>query len=168
MVLDGDLWRAGMTVVEADTPDDPTGRLRLVAARCPPNIAIVRLSAAWVWQAFDTLPQRIQVATTDRRRLTAQGNSPYVTCDLRFGKTDLILSVAGSVTSPSRTATDLARYETNMPEGDVIATLRRLVRVHRRSFGTTDGLIDEVIASKHLPYKTRCLIRLREAIREST
>ncbi len=166
MVLDGDLWRVGMTVVEPDTPDDPMGRLGLVATRCPPRIAIVRLSAAWVWQALDILPPRIQVATTDRRRLTAQVDSPYVTCDLRFGPSDLVVSNAASVTSPSRTATDLARYETNMPESDVIETLRRLVRVHRRRFGTTDGIIDEVMASKHLPYKTRCLIRLREAIKE--
>jgi hypothetical protein len=166
MVLDGDLWRVGATVLQSDSPDDPMGRLRLLAMRCPPQIAIVRLSAAWVWHARDMIPQRIEVATTDGTRLASQHNSPYTTCDLRLGKNDVIRGEMAAVTSPSRTATDIARYETNLHEADVIEILRRLVRAHRRYFGTTDTIIDHVMSSKHLPYKERCLIRLNNAISE--
>ena len=163
MVLDGDLWRLGLTVVEPDMADDPMNRLRLSSLGCPPNVALVRLSAAWVWHALDYLPQRISVSSIDRRRLAQQSDGPYVTCDLRFAEDDLVRGPTGFVTSPSRTATDIARYETTLREEEIVELLCRLLRLHERGFGTSEAVVERVEQSRNLPYKTRCLTRLREA-----
>lgn len=164
MVLDGDLWRLGVTVVEPDSPDDALNRLRLASAGCPPNVAIVRLSAAWVWHALEELPQRVSVSSIDRTRLVSQINGRFVTCDLRFTEGDLVQGHSRHVTSPARTATDIARYETNLGEEELVALLGRLMRVHERGFGTSEAIIERVERSRNLPYKARCLSRLNEAL----
>lgn len=164
MVLDGDLTRIGSTFVEPDTPDDVLNRLRLASAGCPPDVALVRLSAAWVWHAFDHLPLRVSVSSIHRTRLTPQTNGRFVTCDLRFAEGDLVNGYSRYVTSPARTATDIARYETALSDIEIVALLRKLLLVHERGFGTTEALIERVERSRNLPYKARCISRLNEAL----
>lgn len=164
MALDGDLWRCGTTLVEPDSPDDALNRLRLASVGCPPNVALVRLSAAWVWHTFEVLPQRVSVSSIDRTRLTSHTNGQFVACDLRFADGDLVRDQSRYVTSPARTATDIARYETTLKEEEILALLRRLLRVHERVFGTSEALIERIDRSRNLPYKSRCLSRLNEAL----
>jgi len=164
MVLDGHLSRIGATVVEPDTPDDAQNRIRLASIGCPPNVALVRLSAAWVWHAFDELPQRVSVSSIEGKRLASPSNGRFVTCDLRFTDGDLVDSPSGHVTSPARTATDIARYETVLEQIEIVALLRRLLQVHERGFGSSEAIIERVERSRNLPYKARCLSRLKDAL----
>jgi hypothetical protein len=164
MVLDGDLWRLGFTIVEPDSPDDALNRLRVASFGCPLNVAVVRLSAAWVWHALDFLPPRVSVSSIDRTRLVQQSHGRYETCDLRFFEGDLVHGGSSFVTSPARTATDIARYENSLSDDEITVILGRLLRVHERGFGMASVIIERVEKSKNLPYKARCVARLTEAL----
>jgi len=164
MALDGELWRTGMVLCPADAPDDALSRVTLASIACPPGIAFVRLGAAWIWRCLDSPPQRWGVTSVGRSRLTTMPQEQYAGCDVRFRPGDLVSMGDVYVSTPARTLVDIARYEDERPESEIIDVLRRLLRVHERNGHHGDDIIIAVRTARHLPYKMRCPDRINRAL----
>lgn len=163
LALDGELWRSQATVCETDTPDDAVSRIAFARTHCPRDTIFARTSAAWIWDAFDRIPSRWTVTSRTKARLPTMPNQHFVVCDLKLEAADVVNVNESFVTSPTRTAIDIARYETALPEPTVVDIIRRLLA--KASGDTDQGLeiYEQVSQSRHLPYKQKCLERLARA-----
>ncbi len=163
MLLDGQLWRTGPVLHEPDCPDDTNWRAHEASIDCPPNVVLVRLSAAWIWKCLDAPPARWQVTSVDRSRLQTMPHARFAVCDLKLEPQDVLRLRNSRVTSPGRTAIDIARYEERLLENDIARLLRDLLIIHGTTFGKVDEIISRVEDAQHLPYKRRCLERIARA-----
>jgi very-short-patch-repair endonuclease len=98
------------TYVRADVPDDPRLAVHAAAVRAGPDAVVTGWSAC-VWWDCDVLPwppPPVELAAPDRRLRAAPG---LTVCRARYRDGDVVLEDGVRVTSPLRTAYDLAARE---------------------------------------------------------
>lgn len=128
--LDGDVYSVDQCVSPID--EVPSVRLRAAALATvlPERLIVAQRSAAWVWGALDRLPARYEVCADIGARTRPVTSNRLVLREVVI-ESDEMTSCAGIIlTTPIRTATDLARFGEVFADAevDVIARLMEIGR----------------------------------------
>lgn len=118
MRLDGDLYRLADGYVSIAVPDVPAARATAALAHRPRRLIAARATAAWIWGASSTAPPRGEyiVDLSARWRPVPADAIDVVESVIHPG--DVIELAGVSVTTPLRTAIDLARFRQDFTPGD--------------------------------------------------
>ncbi|MBK4346765.1 type IV toxin-antitoxin system AbiEi family antitoxin [Lacisediminihabitans changchengi] len=153
--LDGELYR----VDECFSPiDQPTGlhhRALALAAITPRRLIAELHSAAWVWGALDQPPSRHRLCADITAR-TRPPIGPAILREVVVDATDVVTLGPLRITTPLRTAVDLARLDPE-PHREVIT---RLFAIGGFGLADCEALIQR---RRNLPDKRRALRRLQQA-----
>lgn len=165
MEMDGLLRRVyGETYVRWDISPDPVCRALAAAACLPPKqrprIMLGRLTAAWVYGCAPP-PARLALLVDHGRRTTALAPfSPAVLHEVRLGPADGMDIAGVRVSTPLRTASDLARHG---PEEESVQALLALAA--NPALHCPLGHVRAITAAtQRLPGKAAALDRLDRAI----
>ena len=158
------LVRDGHAVVTAgiicviDTPPGP--RLRLDAHLSIDHVDAVAIeqSALWVLGAVPFAPRELLIAGLNGARLYV-GSSDIHTRELNIQRTDCVTYGKRLVTSPARTAADIARYSP-----DDTTALAELTALGEKTHYDTTNALTIVGRTVHLPFARRARRRLGAAL----
>jgi hypothetical protein len=157
---DGDLDQLGEAFVPVDLPVTATVRAATLAPLVPPRAIVERRSAAWVFGALDTLPLVRSVAIRHSDRVAVARSWRVVVREVVL-QADDVESIGGvEVTTPARTAIDLARHQSYDPVVDLDAIARLLTLANLDLAGCRERLD----RTRNLPNKRVALRRLTEAL----
>jgi hypothetical protein len=110
LVLDGEAFRIGDCVSPVDEVPSPLLRAAALAVELPPRLIAEQHSAAWIWGAQTDPPARHEVcADITARTRPALGNHLAVR-EVVLLHEDTVTLAGLAVTTPMRTAIDLARF----------------------------------------------------------
>ena len=153
----------GDTYLRSDFREDPASRAQ-AAVRCVPaplraRVALGRTCAAWIYGCAPP-PALISLVTDHRRRTTALPPfSPAVMHQVALGPFDVNLVGGVSVTTPLRTALDIAVHG---EDTDAVPILRAIGSAG--NLGCPLRLVEAaLVTTPRVPGKTRALTRLRLA-----
>jgi hypothetical protein len=159
--LDGDGFALGNGLIAADEPDGPDQRAASVAADARRHgLVLGGWTAAWVHGGTDRLRRPLDLQTD------SDGGPRTKLLRIRqvaFGARDVLVLRGVRVTTPLRTAVDLARLELELPE-EALGAVAHLVRL---SGLTWVQAVAAVAATPGAPGKQRALSRFR-AFRDGT
>lgn len=160
MRLDGELYELAAGWCPIDELEGPAHRAAAVLGDRSPRLIAELGSAAWVWGATVALP-RVDEFCVDLGARARLPLSPLVRVrELVLDPSDRVALGAASVTSPLRTAVDLARFRESLStvECEAILELARL-----GGFGVEE--CREVLnRRRNLPEKRRAAERLTELL----
>ncbi|MUK03353.1 hypothetical protein GM708_16435 [Vibrio cholerae] len=157
----------GDSYLRRDVREDPATRSQAAARSVPhtlrPRVALGRSCAAWVYGCAPR-PALISLVTDHRRRTTALPPfTPAVMHQVALGPFDVNLVGGVSVTTPLRTALDIAVHG---EDRDAVSILRAIGRAPELDCPLR--LVEAALAtSSRVPGKTRALMRLRAARRSA-
>ena len=116
LVLDGEGYRVDECVSPLDEVAGPLQRAAALAAQIPARLIAEQHSAAWIWGAQSTPPLRHEVCAdiTARTRPAPDALLALREVVLRHEDTTVLAGLA--VTTPMRTAIDLARFVSHWDE----------------------------------------------------
>ena len=160
-------WLYTDSYVRWDIEPDPVCRAlaasHALPARLREKIMLGRLTAAWVYGCAP-VPRRLQLLIDHRRRTTAlPPNSPAVLHEVRLDREDG-MDIAGiAVTTPLRTAVDLARYG---PEEEAVQALQAIA-AHPVLHCPLAAVRDAVEAGPRQPGKSAALRRVDLALEQA-
>jgi hypothetical protein len=164
MTLDGLVRRVYReTYRRSDCPEDAAARARAAANALPPalrgRVALGRQCAAWVYGCAPP-PPLLSVVTDHRRRTTAVPPSGSTTMhQVALGPFDVNLVGGVPVTTPLRTALDIAVHGTEATAVEILAALAAAPGLDCQL-----RLVEAALANmRRVPGKTRALERLRQA-----
>jgi len=137
MRLDGELYRLADGYVSIAVPDVPASRAAALLAHRPRRLIAARRTAAWIWGALPTAPARGEylVDLAARWRPAPSEGLDVIESVLHAGD---VTDLGGAmVTSPLRTAIDLARFRSpfTTADGDAVRELASI-----GGFGYDDAL----------------------------
>lgn len=158
--LDGELFAVGAGFSPVDEIEGCAHRALALGTTLPDRMIAERRTAAWVWGAIGVAPSPPELCVAKGARLHVSGAGWTAVREVVIHPLDLTVLSGMRVTTPLRTAIDLARW-THRFDADDARTIRRLAR-----FGEF-GLADCVAAlsrTRNLPGRRRTLERLRETI----
>ncbi|TXK17527.1 hypothetical protein [Homoserinibacter sp. GY 40078] len=163
MRLDGELYAVGEVLVPVGVPDTPELRAGVALRGRSSRLIAARRTAAWVWGAVSTPPRPAEfIADLDARwRSIADGTSAVVESVVRPG--DAVRLGGARVTSPLRTALDLARFPEVFGRDDA-EIVRRLAEVGGFDAEAASRALDR---TRNLAGKHRALDRIRDALSRS-
>ncbi|GHD39791.1 hypothetical protein [Mycetocola manganoxydans] len=125
--LDGDLFAVDECWVCADEPDGSEIRAEALSRLLPPSsdrLIVMGISAAWLHAATDVPPPRHEACSRLGERSTPMLTRRFVLRELLLADADVERIGPVRVTTPVRTAFDLARRTTlSAPELRALATL---------------------------------------------
>ena len=153
----------GDSYLRSDFTEDPATRSRAAAHSVPqsirPRVALGRTCAAWVYGCTRP-PALISLVTDHRRRTTALPPfAPAVMHQVALGPFDVNLVGGVSVTTPLRTALDIAVHG---EDRDAVLILRAIGRAPELDCPLR--LVEAALVNTpRVPGKTRALTRLRLA-----
>ena len=161
MRLDGELYELAAGWCPIDELEGPTHRAAAVLGDRSPRLIAELGSAAWIWGAT-TSPPRLDEFCVDLGARARLPLSPHVRVrELVLDPSDRTRLGVASVTTPLRTAVDLARFRESLSEEEsgAIVELARL-----GGFGVADCR-DVLNRRRNLPEKRRAAERLAELLR---
>lgn len=153
----------GDSYLRSDFREDPAARSQAAARSVPssirPRVALGRSCAAWIYGCAPP-PVLISLVTDHRRRTTALPPfTPAVMHQVALGPFDVNLVGGVSVTTPLRTALDIAVHG---EDGDAVPILRAIGRATHLDCPLR--LVEAALMNtSRVPGKTRALTRLRAA-----
>ena len=153
----------GQSYLRSDFREDPVTRSRAAARSVPhslrPRVALGRTCAAWIYGCAPP-PALISLVTDHRRRTTALPPfTPAVMHQVALGPFDVNLVGGISVTTPLRTALDIAVHG---EEADAVPILRAIAAAPELDCPLR--LVEAaLVTAARVPGKTRALTRLRLA-----
>ncbi|MCU1597752.1 MAG: hypothetical protein JWQ47_1491 [Glaciihabitans sp.] len=161
--LDGEVYRLDDCTVPVDEIPGPLLRAAVLASELPPRLIVEQHSAAWVWGALGDPPPEHEVCAD-----TAARTRPAVGAHLRvrevvIERDDLAVLSGVSITTPLRTAIDLARFVIEWSYSES-AIIRELMRIG--DFRTAD-CAQIMNRRRNLPNKRMALARLAAAQSET-
>lgn len=121
MRLDGELYRLADGYVSIAVPDGPAVRAAAALSQRPARLIAARATAAWIWGALSAPPRRGEylVDLAARWRPVPAEGIDVVESVIHAG--DAVRIAGVSVTSPLRTAIDLARFRSEFASVDATA-----------------------------------------------
>ena len=130
--LDGALLPIGDGFRAIDRPDGRSQRLAALLPTLPERVVVSEESAAWVWGALADAPEPLRLSAALRHRARLTVSATMIVREVRFGPDDIVALDAGggaqiTVTSPERTALDLARAA---DRPSAVAALRGMFATH--------------------------------------
>jgi hypothetical protein len=156
ILLDGEAYRVGQSVAPIDEVPGPLMRAAALSAELPPRLIAEQHTAAWIWGAQPYPPERHEVCADTAARLRPALDASLAVREVVIRPEDTRLVGDLMVTSPLRTAIDLARFVDHWTdeEAAVIASLLRLGDV------TLEDCARSMNLRRNLPRKRRALERL--------
>lgn len=107
--LDGEVYRLDDCAVPIDEVPSVLLRGASLATVFPASLIAERRSAAWVWGALDNPPTRHEACTGMDKRTRPPGAQRFVLREVVIGVGDTVSLAGMTLTTPIRTAIDLAR-----------------------------------------------------------
>ena len=154
--LDGELYDLGDAFCPIGELEAPRHRARAAIGRRSRRLIAELGTAAWVWGAAP-LPARLQFAVTPDARARLSPDQHVTVREIVFATKDLVELDGVKVTTPIRTALDLARFE----EPFNLETVTRLAAI--AEFDLNDCLA--ILESRSgIPLKNRALQNLTAAL----
>jgi len=159
LVLDGQAYRVGDCISPIDVVPSPRNRAAAIRAVIPPRLIVEQRSAAWVWGALYQSPAHYEVCSDSGSRTRPQEIRRLALREVVIGARDVYTFDGLKVTTPLRTAVDIARVSTDFgpAELDVVARLMRIGK-----FGAAAGEA-EMDTRKNLPNKRVATLRLKRS-----
>jgi hypothetical protein len=108
--LDGEVFRVDECVSPLDEIPGPLLRAAALAAQLPPRLIAEQHSAAWVWGAQSSPPPRHEVCSDSSARARPATAAHLVVREVVLLHDDTVTIAGARVTTPIRTAIDLARF----------------------------------------------------------
>ncbi len=109
-VRDGEMSTVDSGFILSDVPDDIWVRARVVGSVVDARCIAASWSAAWVHGAIQEPPVRHTVALRDGLRMRFAPGQRYDIAQMSFDRVDVMGGEGSYVTTPLRTAIDLARF----------------------------------------------------------
>ncbi len=153
--LDGELVRVGDCFSAVDEIITAAHRAGSLAVRVPGRLIAERLTAAWVWGAIVHPPPLIELCSDISARYRLVAAAGRVPREVVFAEGEVVELAGLRLTSPLRTALDLARV-TVAWSPEHAETLARLAALGRFGMAEVQTSLE---ARRHLPYKARALAR---------
>lgn len=154
--LDGEVFRVDDRAVSVDELPGIPLRAEVLAAELPRGLIAEQLSAAWVWGATPRPPSQHQACADIGARIRPPLAKRLSIREVVIGAEEFVVIAGLAVTTPQRTAIDLARFVPEWETGhsDVVAALM--------AYGgfTAVDCARVVNARRNLPNKRRALERL--------
>jgi hypothetical protein len=160
MRLDGEVYALAGAWCAMDELEDVRHRITAVRANRSSRLIAELGTAAWIWGASADLPGPLEFCVgLDARARPARSSEVHVR-ELVLDPADLVEGESGAVTTPLRTAVDLARFraELSAEEQSAIVTL---AAIGGFDLGQCDALLDR---RRNLPGKLRARERLRSLL----
>ena len=157
--LDGDVSRVDFAYVLSDCPEDVSSRARIILSRVDERCVVASWSAAWVHNAILCTPEQHTVALRGGLRLRLASDLRYDIAQMSFEATDVMGTLGAFVTTPLRTAIDLARFVSS--DRRLQGALMVLLRAAKAN---NDDVRNVLERGKNLPYKQRAYRRLNAAL----
>jgi hypothetical protein len=157
--LDGEVYRLDDCAVPVDEIPGPLLRASVLASELPPRLIVEQHSAAWVWGALTDPPFQHEVCADITARTRPAVGAHLSVREVVIQRDDLVVFSGVSVTSPLRTAIDLARFviEWSQSESRIASELMRV-----GGFGAAD-CAEVMNRRRNLPNKRMALARLSAA-----
>ena len=158
LVRDGHAVVSEGIICPIDTPPGPS--LRLDAHLCTDHIEAVAIeqSALWVLGAIPSAPRELLIAGLNGARMYVASSDIHAR-ELNIQRTDCVAFGNKLVTSPARTAADIARYS-----HDDKTALVELTALGRKSPYDAQTALAIVGRTVHLPFARRARERLGAAL----
>lgn len=112
LILDGEGYRVDDCVSPLDEPPGPVQRAAALAAEIPQRLIAEQHSAAWIWGAQPFPPQRHEVCADITARTRPTNGALLSLREVVLLHEDTAVLAGLAVTTPMRTAIDLARFVT--------------------------------------------------------
>ncbi len=156
LVLDGEAFRVDECVAAVDELPTPVLRARALASTLPRRLIAEQHTAAWIWGAQPQPPAHHEVCSDIAARTRPAPAARLLVREVVMLPEDVALLGGLRVTTPMRTAIDLARFVTEWTDGEagILAELLRL-----GGFGVLD-CARTMNRRKNLPAKKIALERL--------
>lgn len=158
--LDGEAFSLGDAHFPVDEIETPALRVAGVLAGWPPRFIAELGTAAWVWGATVIPPTRLEVCVDLRARARPQAVPFAAIREVVLRAEETRMLGGRRVTTPLRTATDLARARDAFGEADD-QVVRALAAIGGFGF---DDCVASMNARRNLPAKRRATERLRAAL----
>jgi hypothetical protein len=156
LVLDGEVYRVDDCVAPLDEIAGPSLRAAALAVRLPARLIAEQHSAAWIWGAAARPPRRHEVCADITLRARPALGALLAVREVVLLHDDVVPLAGILVTTPMRTAIDLARFveDWNDEEARTVRTLLAL--------GGCDVLdcARAMNRKRNLPNKKIALVRL--------
>ena len=110
LVLDGEAFRVDQCIAPVDTVPGPVLRAAALVAELPPRLIAEQHTAAWVWGIVSDPPQRHEVCADITARIRPTLGSRLCVREVVVLHEDVTLIAGLTLTTPMRTAIDLARF----------------------------------------------------------
>jgi hypothetical protein len=156
ILLDGEAYRVAQSVAPLDEVPGPLTRAAALAAELPPRLIAEQHTAAWIWGAQPYPPERHEVCADTTARMRPALDAALAVREVVIQPEDTRLIDDLVVTTPLRTAIDLARFVENWND-DEAAVLRGLLRLGEFDL---DDCVRLMNRRRNLPRKRLALERL--------
>lgn len=161
MRLDGEVFRLADGWCPIDELESPAHRATAVLGEASPRLIAELGTAAWIWGAARQLPRMVEFCVDLGARARLR-NAPLVRVrELVVDPGDRVELSGASVTSPLRTAIDLARFRETLDDGDSAAIVA-LARIGGFGLEECREVLDR---RRKLPEKRRAGARLAELLK---
>ncbi len=158
--LDGELQRVGGAYCPVDTIVSSAHRAASIAAEAPDWAIAEQYTAAWIYGATLDLRRPLHLCVDSRTRMHPISTRLHVFREVVIDEQELLAIGGIPVTSPLRTAIDLARFSAEFSESDH-NILRRLSVMATFDFADCVTAVND---RRNLPNKHRALLRLKAAL----
>ncbi|MCY7326110.1 MAG: type IV toxin-antitoxin system AbiEi family antitoxin [Microbacteriaceae bacterium] len=162
--LDGELFAIDECFGPIDLAPQASLRAASLAAILPARLIAEQRTAAWVLGALLDPPAQHQLCADTAARYRFAGAARFTVREVVLEPDDTSVLAGLRVTTPLRTAIDLARFceEFGEVEADIVAELARTGGFE------LPGAIAGLERRRHLPGKVRAAQRLRAALRRAS
>jgi len=161
--LDGEAYRLGDGYVPIGIAPLPVTRAVAALGSRSPRLIAALGTAAWIWGAAPQPPERGEFLVDLAARWRPQFGEGLVVIESLVRASDVVRWGRTAVTTPLRTALDLARFRRDFTDDDAVA-VRRLATRHE--FGL-DEMLRALDRSRNLSGKRSAAARLRAALSPS-
>jgi hypothetical protein len=110
LILDGEVYRVDDCVVAIDQSSGPAIRATALGLELPPRLIAEQHSAAWIWGVIDVPPARHEVCADSTARTRPSADARLNVREVVILHEDIVVLAGIPVTTPMRTAIDLARF----------------------------------------------------------
>lgn len=158
--LDGEVFALDACFCPVDELEASAHRGAALAAVLPDRVIAEQRSAAWIWGAIEQPPAQHELCASVESRVRPAAATHICVREVVIEQIDLSWIGGMRVTTPLRTAVDLARFSVHFD-----ATERHIVRrlMELGDFGLTECLRD-MDRRRNLPNKRRAASRLRACL----
>jgi hypothetical protein len=158
--LDGQLARLDEGFIAIDQPVGLAQRAASLRVYCDDRLIVEQHSAAWVWGAIADPPPRHELCASLGARSRSVHPLRLIVREVVIGVDDWVQLGAVKITTPLRTASDLARFSSHYNH----ALVERLLTPSGLS---VDDVATDLRRRRNLPRKNIALQRLTQGISQS-